>query len=97
MTKAIEFHGTTVVAVRRAGRVVLAGDGQVTMGSTVMKRNARKIPRLRGGSVRPARSIRPGTFDASTTSAEAGRPSPSITEPPFSNQVTVAETSASTK
>ncbi|MBM4337110.1 MAG: ATP-dependent protease subunit HslV [Deltaproteobacteria bacterium] len=51
MTKAIEFHGTTVVAVRRAGRVVLAGDGQVTMGSTVMKRNARKIQRLRGGSV----------------------------------------------
>ena len=50
-----------------------------------------------GNEARPARSIRPGTFEASTTSAEAGRPSPSITEPPFSNQLTVAVTSASTK
>ena len=47
----IELHGTTVMAVRRAGRVVLAGDGQVTMGNTVMKRTARKIQRLRGGKV----------------------------------------------
>jgi ATP-dependent HslUV protease subunit HslV len=47
----VELHGTTVVAVRRAGRVVLAGDGQVTMGNTVMKRTARKVQRLRGGKV----------------------------------------------
>jgi len=47
----VELHGTTVIAVRRAGRVVLAGDGQVTMGATVMKRTARKIQRLRGGKV----------------------------------------------
>ncbi len=47
----IELHGTTVVAVRRAGRIVLAGDGQVTMGNTVMKRTARKVQRLRDGKV----------------------------------------------
>ena len=47
----IELHGTTVVAVRRAGRVVMAGDGQVTMGNTVMKRTARKVQRLRNGKV----------------------------------------------
>jgi len=47
----VELHGTTVVAVKRAGRVVLAGDGQVTMGNTVMKRTARKVQRLRGGKV----------------------------------------------
>ena len=46
-----EFHGTTVVAVKRDRSIVLAGDGQVTMGTTVMKRNAKKIQRLRGGKV----------------------------------------------
>lgn len=39
-------HGTTIVAVRRAGRVALGGDGQVTLGNTVMKGNARKVRRL---------------------------------------------------
>ena len=46
-----EFHGTTVVAVRRAKSVVIAGDGQVTLGQTVMKRTARKVQRLRNGKV----------------------------------------------
>ncbi len=46
-----EFHGTTVVAVKRAKSVVIAGDGQVTMGQTVMKRTARKVQRLRDGKV----------------------------------------------
>jgi ATP-dependent HslUV protease subunit HslV len=41
-----QFHGTTVLSVRRAGRVVIGGDGQVTMGNTVMKANARKVRRL---------------------------------------------------
>lgn len=45
------FHGTTIVCVRREGRVALAGDGQVTFGATVLKRNARKVRRLRGGEV----------------------------------------------
>ncbi len=46
-----EFHGTTVVAVRRGKSVVIAGDGQVTLGQTVMKRTARKVQRLRNGKV----------------------------------------------
>ena len=40
------FHATTIVSVRRAGQVVVAGDGQVTLGNTVMKSNARKVRRL---------------------------------------------------
>ncbi len=46
------FHATTIVSVRRNGRVVVAGDGQVTLGNTVMKANARKVRRLgRDGQV----------------------------------------------
>jgi ATP-dependent HslUV protease subunit HslV len=40
------FHSTTILGVRHRGRAVLAGDGQVTFGQTVMKQNARKIRRL---------------------------------------------------
>lgn len=40
------MHGTTIVSVRRKGAVVIAGDGQVTLGNTVMKPNARKVRRL---------------------------------------------------
>lgn len=40
------FHGTTIVCVRRADSVVIGGDGQVTLGNTVMKGNARKVRRL---------------------------------------------------
>ena len=40
------FHGTTILSVRRAGRVVIGGDGQVSLGQTVMKGNARKVRRL---------------------------------------------------
>ncbi len=45
------FHGTTIIAVRRDGRVALAGDGQVTFGNTVLKHRARKIRRLYRGQV----------------------------------------------
>ena len=45
------WHGTTVLSVRRAGTVVIAGDGQVTQGDTVIKANARKVRRLAGGAV----------------------------------------------
>ncbi|MBU6247030.1 MAG: ATP-dependent protease subunit HslV [Xanthomonadaceae bacterium] len=45
------FHATTIVSVRRLGRVVIGGDGQVTLGHTVMKANARKIRRLGKGDV----------------------------------------------
>ena len=46
------FHATTILSVRRDGRVAVAGDGQVTLGHTVMKGNARKVRRLgRDGQV----------------------------------------------
>ena len=46
------FHATTILSVRRNGRVAVAGDGQVTLGHTVMKGNARKVRRLgRDGQV----------------------------------------------
>jgi len=45
------FHGTTILAVRRAGRVAMAGDGQVTMGQTVMKARARKVRTILDGKV----------------------------------------------
>jgi ATP-dependent HslUV protease subunit HslV len=45
------LHGTTILCVRRDGRVVMAGDGQVTMDKTVMKATARKVRRLAEGGV----------------------------------------------
>lgn len=46
-----QWHGTTILSVRKNGRVVVGGDGQVSMGNTVMKPNARKVRRLHDGSV----------------------------------------------
>lgn len=46
-----EIRSTTVIAVKKDGKVAMAGDGQVTMGQTVMKGNARKVRRLYGGKV----------------------------------------------
>lgn len=45
------WHATTVIGVRRDGKVALGGDGQVTVGNTVMKKNATKIRRLAEGKV----------------------------------------------
>ena len=45
------FHGTTILAVRRDGRVALGGDGQVTIGDTVMKSQCHKVRALKGGKV----------------------------------------------
>jgi len=45
------WHGTTILSVRKNGRVIVAGDGQVTQGQTVMKPNAKKVRRLGDGSV----------------------------------------------
>lgn len=42
----MEFRGTTIISVRRDDKVVIGGDGQVTLGNTVMKGNARKVRRL---------------------------------------------------
>ena len=46
-----KWHGTTILSVRKNGKVVVAGDGQVSMGQTVMKPNAKKVRRLHDGSV----------------------------------------------
>ena len=51
MTEPVIWHGTTILSVRKAGRVVIAGDGQVSMGNTVVKSNARKVRRLAGDKV----------------------------------------------
>ncbi len=45
------WRGTTILAVKKDGRTVIAGDGQVSMGATVVKGNARKVRRLAGGRV----------------------------------------------
>jgi ATP-dependent HslUV protease, peptidase subunit HslV len=45
------MHGTTILCVRTDGRVAMAGDGQVTMGNTVMKGNARKVRRIYGDRI----------------------------------------------
>jgi ATP-dependent HslUV protease subunit HslV len=47
----IGWHGTTILCVRRDGKVTMAGDGQVSMGQTIVKGNARKVRRIGGGSV----------------------------------------------
>ena len=45
------WHGTTILSVRKAGSVVIAGDGQVSMGNTIVKANAKKVRRLGKGDV----------------------------------------------
>jgi ATP-dependent HslUV protease subunit HslV len=45
------WHATTICSVRKDGKVVIAGDGQVSVGDTVMKANARKVRHLAGGEV----------------------------------------------
>ena len=47
----IQWHGTTIIGVKVGGKTVIAGDGQVSMGNTVMKPNAKKVRRLGDGSV----------------------------------------------
>ena len=51
MSNEIIMHGTTIVTVRKGGKVVIAGDGQVSLGQTVMKGNAKKVRRLGKGNV----------------------------------------------
>lgn len=46
-----QWHGTTILCVRKGGKVVLAGDGQVSAGPTILKGNARKVRPLADGSV----------------------------------------------
>ena len=46
-----QYRGTTIISVRRNGKVAIAGDGQVSMGNTIMKGNARKVKTLTSGKV----------------------------------------------
>jgi ATP-dependent HslUV protease subunit HslV len=59
-----EIHGTTILSVRRDNRVVIGGDGQVSMGDTMMKGNARKVRRLHEDQV--IAGFAGGTADAFT-------------------------------
>ncbi|MBV8652915.1 MAG: HslU--HslV peptidase proteolytic subunit, partial [Alphaproteobacteria bacterium] len=45
------WHGTTILCLRKNGKVVIAGDGQVSMGATIVKSNAKKLRRLGNGTV----------------------------------------------
>ena len=51
MSNELTMHATTIVTVRKGGKVVIAGDGQVTLGQTVVKGNARKVRRVGAGNV----------------------------------------------
>jgi ATP-dependent HslUV protease subunit HslV len=51
MANDLTMHATTIVTVRKGGKVVIAGDGQVSMGQTIMKGNARKVRRIGKGNV----------------------------------------------
>jgi 20S proteasome alpha/beta subunit len=60
-----QYHGTTIVSVRRAGRVALGGDGQVTLGNIVIKATARKVRRLYHDKI--LAGFAGGTADAALT------------------------------
>jgi ATP-dependent HslUV protease subunit HslV len=64
MNEKFDPHSTTILAVRRDGKLALGGDGQVTLGNTVMKGNARKVRRLYDGKV--LAGFAGGTADAFT-------------------------------
>jgi ATP-dependent HslUV protease, peptidase subunit HslV len=59
-----QYRGTTILSVRRNGKVVIGGDGQVSLGNTIMKGNARKVRRLYNGKV--IAGFAGGTADAFT-------------------------------
>ncbi len=60
-----QWHGTTILGVKKGGRTVIAGDGQVTMGNTVMKPNAKKVRRI-GGDGKVIGGFAGATADAFT-------------------------------
>ena len=59
-----QYRGTTILSVRRNGKVVIGGDGQVSLGNTIMKGNARKVRRLHNDQV--IAGFAGGTADAFT-------------------------------
>ncbi|TFL19341.1 ATP-dependent protease subunit HslV [Jannaschia formosa] len=60
------WHGTTIIGIRKGGRVVVAGDGQVSVGQTVMKGTARKVRRLSPGGAEVVAGFAGSTADAFT-------------------------------
>lgn len=60
------WHGTTIIGVRKGGKVVIAGDGQVSVGQTVMKGTARKVRRLSPGGMDVVAGFAGSTADAFT-------------------------------
>ena len=61
-----QWHGTTIIGVRKGGRVVVAGDGQVSLGQTVIKGTARKVRRLSPGGYDVVAGFAGSTADAFT-------------------------------
>ncbi|MBS3649753.1 ATP-dependent protease subunit HslV [Pseudaminobacter sp. 19-2017] len=51
MSNELTMHATTIVSVRKEGKIVIAGDGQVSLGQTIMKGNAKKVRRIGKGNV----------------------------------------------
>jgi ATP-dependent HslUV protease subunit HslV len=64
MSNRQDMHGTTILSVRRDGAVVIGGDGQVSLGATIVKADARKVRRLAGGKA--LAGFAGGTADAFT-------------------------------
>lgn len=60
------WHGTTIIGVRKGGEVVIAGDGQVSLGQTVIKGTARKVRRLSSGGMDVVAGFAGSTADAFT-------------------------------
>ena len=60
------WHGTTIIGVRKSGEVVIAGDGQVSLGQTVIKGTARKVRRLKPGGHEVIAGFAGSTADAFT-------------------------------
>jgi ATP-dependent HslUV protease subunit HslV len=60
-----QYHGTTIIGVKKGGRTVIAGDGQVSLGNTIIKPNARKVRRL-GADARVIGGFAGATADAFT-------------------------------
>ena len=54
-----QWHGTTILSIRKDDQVVIAGDGQVTLGNTVIKATARKVRQLGDGADATSSSTRP--------------------------------------
>jgi len=82
------WHGTTIIGVRKGGEVVIAGDGQVSLGQTVIKGTARKVRRLSPGGFEIVAGFAGSTADASlcsTASKPSSRPHPASSSGPASS------------